>query len=393
VARLLPWRDLVLLSDFLPPLGEALRSDFVMSGTSASSLSLAKLTFRYRVRTALDLGTGAGIHALLAAAHAERVVATDTNPRALNFAWMNGQLNRITNVSFRQGSFFAPVPDEKFDLIVSNPPFVISPSSGLIFQNPGLEGDAVSELVIREAPAHLNDGGCAVSLISWTHEDERDWRARPCSWAADSGCDFWLLHGASDDPLRYAANALRQTEALDSPRYAEQLDRWVEYYREHHIARLALGAIILRKRRAPRNWVRCDDLSGAKVATDAGEQLQRVFAAEDFLAGLTGDDELLDCCLALDPDYVLEQRLVAGEAGWTSQSLILQSAHGIERRMAIDARLMTFLSCCNGSRTVRELIAEIAAEANVDCAIVTATGLPLIRRLLRVGFLIVTRRA
>lgn len=86
-ARLLPWRDLVLLSDFLPPPGEALRSDFVMSGTSGSSLSLARLMFRHRVGTALDLGTGAGIHALLAAAHAEQVVATDTNPRALNFAW------------------------------------------------------------------------------------------------------------------------------------------------------------------------------------------------------------------------------------------------------------------------------------------------------------------
>jgi hypothetical protein len=154
-ARLSPWRDLILLSDFLPPRGEALRPDFVMSGTSASSLSLTRLTPRSRVRTALDLGTGAGIHALLAAAHAGRVVATDTNLRALNFAWMNACLNGIGNVTFKQGSFFAPVSGEKFDLIVSNPPFVISPSSGLIFQNAGLEGEAVAELCVRDSAARL----------------------------------------------------------------------------------------------------------------------------------------------------------------------------------------------------------------------------------------------
>jgi hypothetical protein len=50
--------------------------------------------------------------------------------------------------------------DEKFDLIVSKPPFVISPRSGLTVQNAGLEGDGVSELAVRESPAHLTDGGC-----------------------------------------------------------------------------------------------------------------------------------------------------------------------------------------------------------------------------------------
>ena len=49
------------------------------------------------------MGTGAGIHALLAAAHAKCVVATDTNARALNFAAMNARLNGIENVSFKQG--------------------------------------------------------------------------------------------------------------------------------------------------------------------------------------------------------------------------------------------------------------------------------------------------
>jgi hypothetical protein len=302
---------------------------------------------------------------------------------------MNARLNGIENVSFRQGSFFEPVHDEKFDLIVSNPPFIISPESSLMFQNPGLGGDAVSELMVRECPAHLNEGGCAVSLISWHHENEEDWAKRPCGWGEGSGCDFWLLRAASQSPLGYAANALRQTESIHSAAYAEQLDKWLAYYRSQGIERLALGAAILRKRRTPRNWVHCEDLAGAAVATDAGEQIQRVFAAEDFLAGLANDDVLLNCRVALHPDHVLEQKLVAAEDGWVNQSLILVPAKGIERRAAIDTRVLLLLPRCDGSRTVRELISLVGEKDGTDFAAAAASGLPLIKRLLRAGLLVV----
>ena len=248
VACLRPWQEFFLLSDFLPPQGEPLPSDFVMSGTSASSRLLTRLTIRRRVAKALDLGTGAGTHALLAASHADQVIATDTSKRALNFAAMNARLNGIDNVSFAEGSFFEPVASEKFDLIVTNPPFIISPQSGLMFQNAELAGDQVSELILRESPAHLREGAFAVSLISWVHETEEDWASRPCAWVEGSGCDFWLLRATSQDPLNYAAGSLRQSQYIGSRRYSELLDKWLEFDREQGFLRLALGAAILRKR-------------------------------------------------------------------------------------------------------------------------------------------------
>jgi hypothetical protein len=113
VVCLRPWPEFFLLSDFLPPQGEPLPSDFVMSGTSASSRLLTRLTIRRRVSKALDLGTGAGTHALLAASHADNVIAIDTSKQALNLAAMNARLNGIDNVSFAEGSFFEPVAGEK----------------------------------------------------------------------------------------------------------------------------------------------------------------------------------------------------------------------------------------------------------------------------------------
>jgi methylase of polypeptide subunit release factors len=388
VACLRPWRELFLLSDFLPPQGEPLPADFVMSGTSASSRLLTRLTIRRRVAKALDLGTGAGIHALLAASHADQVIATDTSKRALNFAAMNARLNGIDNVSFAEGSFFEPVAGEKFDLIVTNPPFIISPRSDLMFQNAELAGDQVSELILRESPAYLREGAFAVSLISWVHETEKDWASRPCDWVKGSGCDFWLLRATSQDPLSYAAGSLRQSEYIGSPRYSELLDKWLDFYRQQGFVQLALGAAILRKRVSGKNWIHCEDLSGAAITSDAGEQIERVFAAEDFLAN-ANDDELLDLRLAIHPDHVLEQKLVAGDDGWISQSLVLKPAVGIEHRAAIDPRVLVFLSRCNGTRTVRELISDVSQNDGADFAAAAAAGLPLVRRLLRAGFLVV----
>ena len=388
VACLRPWREFFLLSDFLPPQGEPLPADFVMSGTSASSRLLTRLTIRRRVAKALDLGTGAGIHALLAASHADQVSATDTSKRALNFAAMNARLNAIGNISFVEGSFFEPVAGEKFDLIVSNPPFIISPPSGLMFQNAELEGNQVSELILRESPAHLREGGCAVSLISWAHENEDDWASRPCAWVEGSGCDFWLLRATSQDPLNYAAGSLRQSQYIGSRRYSELLDKWLEFDREQGFVRLALGAAILRKRVSGKNWIHCEDLSGATIASDASEQIERVFAAEDFLA-TASEEQLLDACVTIHPDHVLEQKLVAGEDGWMSQSLVLKPAVGIEHRAAIDPRVLVFLSRCNGTRTVRQLISDVSQRDGIDFAIAAAAGLPLVRRLLRAGFLVV----
>jgi methylase of polypeptide subunit release factors len=67
----------------------------------------------------MDLGTGGGIQAMLAARHAHRVVGTDINPRALAFARLAMQINGIHNVDLRQGNMFDPVREERFDLIVS----------------------------------------------------------------------------------------------------------------------------------------------------------------------------------------------------------------------------------------------------------------------------------
>ena len=221
-ARLVPHDELLIASDHAGA-GEA-HPDHV-PGVHRPSVALAHLTIRGQGERALDLCTGNGIQAILLAAHADRVIATDVNPRALAFAAFNAALNGADNIETRAGSFFEPVEGEQFDLVVANPPYVVSPESAYLFRDSGMRGDAVSELVVRAAPTVLAPGGFACVLIAWALDPD-DPAARPRRWLAGSGCDAFLLHTSTDDPLETAA--LWNRDLLDRPDvYAGVLDRWL----------------------------------------------------------------------------------------------------------------------------------------------------------------------
>src|SRR5207249_4314333 len=140
--ELVPTEDLVIACD--PFLEEFESPDHVL-GLSPPTRVLACLTAREPVGSVLDVGTGNGLQALLAARHADQVVAVDISPRALRFGRFNALLNGIENVEFREGNLFDPVEGERFDLIVCNPPYVISPETEYIYRDSGLPGDSFCE--------------------------------------------------------------------------------------------------------------------------------------------------------------------------------------------------------------------------------------------------------
>ena len=209
-----------------------------VAGISNATRTLAALTVRRPVRRALDLGTGCGSQALLVSRHAEYVVATDITERALHVARLNLDLNDVANVELREGSLFEPVVGERFDLIVCNPPFVVSPDTDVVFRDAGLEGDEISRLVVRGAAEHLEPGGLASMLICWGHGTGDDWRERVRSWLRETGCDAWLVRYVTEDPLEYALKWGGEDAA----------ERWVDYYERAAIGAFTTGGLVLRKR-------------------------------------------------------------------------------------------------------------------------------------------------
>jgi release factor glutamine methyltransferase len=114
-----------------------------------------------------DLGTGSGAVALALASERPqwRILATDLSQLALAVASANAARLGLTNIEFRHGAWFEPLARERFDLLVSNPPYIGADdaalrSPALSFEPlqalcPGADGLADLRTLVRGAAAHL----------------------------------------------------------------------------------------------------------------------------------------------------------------------------------------------------------------------------------------------
>ena len=384
LVALFPFDGLVIVSDRPTQRGREPR-DHVMD-VSSPSLLLASVSMRRRVGSALDLCTGSGVQAFLAARNADRVVAVDVNPRALNFAAFGARLNGIENVELREGDLYEPVAGERFGLIVANPPYVVSPETSLLLRDGGLPGDSFCELLVRRAPAFLEEGGYAHVVVNWAHGADEHWSAPIREWVADTGCDALLLHQVSQEPLDYAALWNRDLRE-DRGAYAAALDRWTEYHRRHGIEAIASGVIVLRRREGA-NWIRAEELL-PDMLLPADHHIARLFEGQDFLAA-HDEAAFLDGRFLLAEEHVLEETVRLGEGGGT-QRRVLRLQNGLRWQVALDANTASVLSRLDGRRPLRQVLTD-AAEAADESAPppdrFVEAGLRAVRRLVELGFVV-----
>jgi SAM-dependent methyltransferase len=126
------------------------------------SFILAGIVERSARRRAIDLGTGSGVHAILASEHCHEVVAVDINPRAIEFARFNGALNGIDNVEFVLSDLFGSL-ESTCDLLLANPPYVPDSTAraGDNFWSGGIGGSDILRRIVEAIPARLAaDGVC-----------------------------------------------------------------------------------------------------------------------------------------------------------------------------------------------------------------------------------------
>ena len=300
--ELVPTEDMLVACDAFQK--ELTRPDHVL-GVSSPARVLAWLTVRLPVERVLDLGTGNGHQALLAARHAGQVTAIDINPRALRFAAFNAELNRAHGIEFREGNLFEPVAGEQFDLIVCNPPYVISPETEIAYRDGGLSGDTFCELIVRELPDYPAPGGFGQVLVSWLHPADGDWKAPIQRWVEDNGCDAVLLRYAVHDPLDYAA-AWNRPYRTNPELYGAAIERWAAYFDELGFEAISWGCLILRKREGA-NWFFAYSPTTERIS-GASDQMLRLFAAQDYLA-VTSAEDMLGDAFAVPEDHRVEQTI------------------------------------------------------------------------------------
>lgn len=365
-----------------------LRPDHVL-GVGGAARTLAALLPPGPAGSALDLGTGCGIIALHLRRFAERVIATDVSERALWFAQLNAAINGIDGIETRLGSLYEPVAGERFDLVVSNPPFVITPRAEGVpeyeYRDGGETGDALMAAVVRGIAGQLRPGGHARLLGNWETIGPDAGLDRALSWTAEAGLDVWAIERESLDPVRYAELWLRDGGTL--PRDAEHdslMDAWLDDFAARDVTTIGMGWLALRRPVEGPTLARAERLSHPVALEHAGAHLAAAFDDVAWLAS-QGDDALAEQHLRVSPDVTEARHQLPGAAG--PNVIELRQGGALARTLSVDTALAGLVGACDGELDLGTLIGAIAALLEVDEPVLRADLLPRVRELVATGFL------
>jgi methylase of polypeptide subunit release factors len=357
-----------------------------VAALSPPGKAVAHTTVRQPVRSALDVCTGSGTQALLAARHAERVVGLDANPHALELARLNQGLNGVDNVTWVEGDAFEPVKGQRFDLVVANPPVVISPDNTVLARDSAIGGERLSRQIVRESAEHLNEGGFATVLCNWGGGADDG----PSEWVAGLGCDALLLTFQTLEPLAYAMANAAGPQGGDSAAMTETVKRWMRHYRDAGLERLSTGVIVLRRRSAGPNWVREFETRGEPSGA-GGDQLERMFAGGDFLAGPSDAAQLgklLGATWHLADGHRLDQGLIYRNGTYESGDAVLTQESGMNLPAHVDYRIVPAVVGCDGRRRLADVLGETPIPEGLDQPAFHSLCLAAIRDLIARGFLV-----
>ena len=345
-------------------------------GISSASTSLAQLTIRDEVGRSLDLGTGCGVQALHLARHSSTVVATDVNRRALRLARFNAALNDVPNIDVRDGSFFEPVAGERFDLIATNPPFVISPATGerLVYRDSGLPGDRVVEDIVSAAPAHLTDGGWCQVLANWAITVDDSWDERIAGWVPE-GTDAYVVQREVVDPAVYVELWLKDAGLHGSVDYLVRYDTWLSWFEEQGVEAIGFGWINLHRTGASRR-----------------ELLEWPYDVEQPIAPAIRDwaraaGTLVDLGSRLSARADVRQETVGPPGAEDPETVLLRQQRGLRRARRVDTVEAALVGASDGELTVGQILDAVAQLLDRDPVETRERYLPAARELVAEGFL------
>ena len=383
--------------------GRALAPDHVL-GIGGAGLTLAGLTPRTRVRSALDLGCGCGIQTLYLLRHAEHVVATDISERALAFTAFNAALAGVYvmggpdagsgggggRLELLQGSLLEPVAGRRFDLIASNPPFVLTPpavrEAGLPLMEYRDAGGPILPVLVAGLREHLEPGAAAVMLGNWEHRGADSWREAVATWIPE-GLDGWVIEREVQDPVEYATMWLRDgglTSERDAEGFDAALGAWIDDFEVRGVQGVGFGYLIVHRPLRPRDpWRLLEEVttSGQGVL---GHHVAEVLEVRERLAGLD-DDAVADLRPVLAPDVTEERHFIPGAAEPTV--ILLRQGGGLGRTIRASTVVAALAGVADGELSVGQIASAVVALTGEDAIGLRAEMVEATRHLITVGFL------
>ncbi len=380
-----------------------LRHDHVL-GIGQASTTLVQVTARRHAARALDLGTGCGIQTFHLLHHCDHVTATDISARALAFTRFNLVLNADalhldpdnleSRVSLRLGSLLEPVAGEEFELVVSNPPFVITPRSPgeaaaeqFTYRDGGLPGDEIVASLVRALPTVLAPGGTAQLLGNWEITAGTSWETRPRSWAGPDA-DAWFIQREQVGPEQYAETWLQDaSEARDRQLYQDSYAAYLADFASRDVAGIGFGMIWLRRPAPGAGPVlfRFEEIT-YPIEQPVGPHLGAAVERADWVA--SHDLAATRLLVADDVTEERHQRPGAEHPG----VILLRQGTGLRRTNLLSTELAGLVSACDGDLTVGQIIGALEALLGgydgFEPGTFRATLLADVANLVRDGFLL-----
>jgi ubiquinone/menaquinone biosynthesis C-methylase UbiE len=351
--------------------GRRLAPEHVL-GVGGASTTLAGYTVRRPARRVLDLGTGCGVQSLHASRHAASIVATDLSARALDFAAFTWALNRgtVSEVEFetRLGSMLVPVAGERFDLVVSNPPFVISPrlpdTLAYTYRDAGLPGDDLVRDLVRTVGEVLTEGGVAQFLGNWEFRRGEAWQERVGSWldelTPESGrVDAWIVQREVQDPAEYAETWLRDGGQPRGPEFDRLYQAWLDDFDSRDVEGIGFGLVTLRRADEPGAGHvplrRLEEQRGGDPA-GLGDHVADALAALDWLTVHAGS--LREHRFTVAPDVTEERHYRPGEED--PAVIQIRQGGGFGRVVRASTSLAAVVGACDGELSLGRITAAVA---------------------------------
>jgi hypothetical protein len=276
------------------------------------------------------------------------------------------------------------VAGRRFDLVVSNPPFIVGPGfTTHTYRDSGRAGDGVSAELAAAAPSLLNPGGTLQYLANWVHVAGEEWQDRVAGWFAGTGCDLWVIQREVTHPLDYVRLWLADAAEGHDP---QRVAAWLEWFDQHKIEAVGFGLVTARRSDRDNPIVVCEELRQSHDEP-LGDEVARWFDRQEWLAA-TDLPTLLDTRFRVAPGVVLKQEATQADGGWEVSRQLLEMTTGLRWVEEIDPLIVSLAGGCDGQVSLRDQIALLAAAHEAPAELLGPALAGMVRHLVERGILI-----